>query len=167
MAGIAPRLPHPGRPATLNNMGKVGYIIVQLTWGILQSAAGAVVLATQAGRPHRMHHGAVVTEWPSRFGLSLGMFIFIGTRDLQLAASSELEGSLADRLLVHEYGHTLQSLALGPLYLLVIGLPSLIWARSHRLAACRRRDGRSYYDFYTERWANAWGERILHRPAMR
>lgn len=40
-----------------------------------------------------------------------------------------------DHLLVHEYGHTLQSIILGPFYLLVIGLPSIlsaaIWPKQH------------------------------------
>ena len=140
------------------DMGKVLYIVVQFTWGILQSLAGLGVLAVHARFPHRMHHGAIVTAWPSRFGLSLGPFVFI---------PNALDGDEADLLLVHEYGHTLQSLALGPLYLFVIGLPSLIWARSHALARKRRATGRPYYDFYTERWASSWGERILGRPAKR
>ncbi len=33
-----------------------------------------------------------------------------------------------DHLLVHEYGHTLQSLILGPFYLLLIGIPSVLSA---------------------------------------
>ena len=158
-------------------MGRVLFIIIQLTWGILQSLAGLAVLAAYAGRPHRMHHGAVVTLWPSRFSLSLGMFIFIGGVRAGAGAPAGAKGapagakavtdSVDDRLLVHEYGHSVQSLALGPLYLPVIGLPSLVWARSRRLAQRRRAAGHSYYDFFTERWANAWGERALGRPSMR
>lgn len=52
----------------------------------------------------------------------------------------------------HEYGHTRQSLYLGPLYLVVIGLPSVLWLLWHR--AHRKR---SYYWFYTERWADKLG----------
>lgn len=51
----------------------------------------------------------------------------------------------------HEYGHTRQSLYLGPLYLLVIGLPSLIWAAFYSGPAS------GYYKFYTERWADRLG----------
>lgn len=51
----------------------------------------------------------------------------------------------------HEYGHSRQSLYLGPLYLLAIGLPSLIWA------ALYRPEKGNYYDFYTERWADRLG----------
>lgn len=33
---------------------------------------------------------------------------------------------LSNQLLVHEYGHTIQSLMLGPLYLAIIGIPSTL-----------------------------------------
>ena len=52
----------------------------------------------------------------------------------------------------HEYGHCRQSRILGPFYLLVIGLPSLLWALWWT-------PGRSvgYYSFYTERLADRLG----------
>ena len=53
---------------------------------------------------------------------------------------------------MHETGHTIQSLYLGWLYLLVIGIPSLIWAGC--FGKYRRKHNISYYDFYTEKWAN-------------
>jgi hypothetical protein len=46
----------------------------------------------------------------------------------------------------HELGHTRQSKILGPLYLLVIGLPSLIHAGLHS-KVCK---DKNYYHFYTE-----------------
>lgn len=64
------------------------------------------------------------------------------------------------RLRVHEYGHTIQSLLLGPLYLIVIGLPSFVWSRWKRLIWLRRESGIPYSWFYTERWADWLGERI-------
>ena len=54
----------------------------------------------------------------------------------------------------HEYGHIKQSLILGPLYLFVIGIPSLIWA------ACYKYDSNNpngYFKFYTEKWADKLG----------
>ena len=52
----------------------------------------------------------------------------------------------------HEYGHTRQSLYLGPLYLFVVGIPSLLWAWYWT-------PGRdvSYYSFFTEKWADKLG----------
>ncbi|HUX19730.1 MAG TPA: hypothetical protein VMW69_00735 [Spirochaetia bacterium] len=73
-------------------------------------------------------------------GISLGSYVFVN-RD-------------ADELLVrHELGHCRQSLLLGPLYLLLIGLPSFIWAGVFPLIA-RLRPATDYYGFFTERWAN-------------
>lgn len=52
----------------------------------------------------------------------------------------------------HEYGHSLQSLFLGPLYLPIVGIPSLLWA-----AIWRPEFRCSYYAFYTEAWADKLG----------
>ena len=52
----------------------------------------------------------------------------------------------------HEYGHTRQSLYLGPLYLFVVGIPSLLWA-----AMWRPGFRVAYYWFFTERWADRLG----------
>ena len=71
-----------------------------------------------------------------RGGISLGNFVY-------------LRPPVYDRMARHEYGHCLQSRLLGPLYLPVIGLPSLLWAIWWH-------PGRpvGYYTFYTERWAD-------------
>lgn len=52
----------------------------------------------------------------------------------------------------HEYGHTIQSKYLGPLYLLIIGIPSFLWA-GYTLINKRV----NYYKFYTEKWADKLG----------
>jgi len=62
----------------------------------------------------------------------------------------------------HEYGHQLQSYILGPLYLLVIGLPSGLWCWfiQDLVNKNRKKKGKptlSYYWFYTESWANKLG----------
>ena len=62
-----------------------------------------------------------------------------------------------DELIVrHEHGHQLQGMLLGWLYLLVIGVPSLVWC----LFIHPRKHG-SYYDFWTERWANKLGKVVI------
>lgn len=60
-----------------------------------------------------------------------------------------------DTTLKHEWGHTLQNFLLGPLYLIVIGIPSIVWATFFE--KYRRRTGTNYYSFYTEAWAERWG----------
>ena len=123
------------------------YSVCQWTWGFLQSLLGLVVFLVCARDSHYRCRGAVVTEWKNDSGLSLGMFIFVP------------KGS-SERLLKHEYGHTIQSLMLGPLFLLIIGIPSFLWAS---LPVCRKRRREkkiSYYSFYPERWADKLGKAI-------
>lgn len=56
--------------------------------------------------------------------------------------------STKEKSIKHEYGHCIQSRILGPLYLIVIGLPSIMHAW---LCRCKNH---SYYDFYPEKWAD-------------
>ena len=58
-------------------------------------------------------------------------------------------------ILKHEQGHQIQSRILGWLYLPVIGIPSIIWAGC--FGWYRNKYDFSYYDFYTERWADILG----------
>lgn len=53
----------------------------------------------------------------------------------------------------HEWGHTRQSRMLGPLYLFVIGIPSILHAAVHS-RWCKQK---SYYHFWTEKWADKLG----------
>ena len=61
--------------------------------------------------------------------------------------------------LSHEYGHTIQSYILGPLYLLVIGLPSILWCGWISNWKCNQ--DKSYYWFYSEKWATYLGLKYL------
>ncbi len=125
------------------------YILCQCTWGGLQSLLGLALCLREAGAPRFWYRGALVTRWRARSSLSLGMFVFLSVRT---------DEETARRLLVHEYGHTVQSLLLGPAYLLVIGLPSLTWALAPALVRRRAEKGIPYSAFFTEGWANRLGE---------
>ena len=58
-------------------------------------------------------------------------------------------------VLKHEKGHQLQSHKLGWFYLLVIGIPSIIWASCFE--NYRKKHNVSYFSFYTEKWADKLG----------
>ncbi len=64
-----------------------------------------------------------------------------------------LSPKATEGIIKHEWGHTRQSLLLGPLYLIIIGVPSILWAATHKTIA----PGKSYHWFYTEAWANKLG----------
>lgn len=139
-------------------MGAPLYLLLQCTWGLLQTALGAAVFLRYCRLPHFRYHGAVVTVYPLYSSLSLGPFIFLTDKPPRDRGGAVPDREMSRRLLVHEYGHTVQSLILGPLYLPAVGLPSLLWAQ---LPFCQRRwrGTVSYFSFYTERSANRLGER--------
>lgn len=130
------------------------YRLVQCTWGALQTLLGAVLFLTQLKNPHFSYHGAVATVWHRHGGsVSLGMFVFIDIQHTRPDTDAER------RLLYHEYGHTIQSLFLGPLYLLIVGLPSILWAGCFEKYRCRKKV--PYDRFYPEKWANILGARYI------
>lgn len=134
------------------------YIIWQCTWGALQTLLGFIMFLTHIGGKHFRYRGAIITEWKKRTGVSLGLFVFVPDEPSFGAERSE-------KLLIHEYGHTIQSLMLGPLYLFIIGIPSALWCS---LPCCKkmRKDKRiSYYSFYTEKWADRLGERAAGKKS--
>ncbi len=127
-------------------MRKILYYTLQWTWGLPQNLVGLVLWLCCKGEREPGFHGARVKRWHLPGSAGLGMFIF-------------LDRHASRRVLVHEYGHSVQSLILGPLFLIVIGLPSLLWASLAVAQRYRHRRGRSYYWFYPERWANYLGNR--------
>lgn len=55
----------------------------------------------------------------------------------------------SNRVIDHEHGHCIQSTYLGPLYLLVIAIPSVLHNIWYKI--CNR--SWDYFSFYTEAWA--------------
>ena len=74
-------------------------------------------------------------------GLTLGRFIFVNQHFVDL-----------EETILHEIGHVKQSRILGPLYLIIIGIPSISWAGLRRLIPALKKI--NYYSFYPENWAN-------------
>lgn len=77
-----------------------------------------------------------------KYGISLGRYIIVNSVLRDYAGNTER----------HELGHCRQSVMLGPLYLFVVGIPSILWA-----AWWKPDRGISYYSFYTEKWADRLG----------
>ena len=84
---------------------------------------------------------AVVREFPAG-GVSLGEYIIIH----QSCDDEETRK--------HEMGHRRQSRMLGPLYLLIVGLPSVCLCL---LAKKSRTISANYYHHFPENWANRLG----------
>ncbi len=148
-------------------MKKVLYIVIQCTWGIVQTSLGFIVFLINIKKKHYFYHGAVITERNVPSSVSLGMFVFITTnpmKDKRRKGRIPVE-ELSKRLLVHEYGHTIQSLILGPLYLIVIGIPSTLWGFLPYFQN-KRNNGVSYFSFFTEKFANYLGEKVTKEKSM-
>ena len=82
--------------------------------------------------------------------ISLGNYIITNPYDYQIT----------DMLIRHEYGHQRQSLYLGPLYLLVIGIPSLvgnIWDANFHKNWPPLKSYKWYYNQPWEKWADKLG----------
>ena len=90
---------------------------------------------------------AIVIPCVMRGAVTLGNYVFVGL-------NSEYKETVK-----HELGHTIQSKILGPLYLIVIGIPSITYCGLRRIFPSLRK--KNYYDFYTEKWANNLSEKHI------
>ena len=131
-------------------MKRILFWFVQWTWGFPQSLLGLILCFIHRNQPHSFYQGCIVTYWPIRGSLGVGMFLFLGCDDPQVR--------------VHEFGHAVQSLILGPLFLPLIGLPSFLWCNLPVFRRLRREKGVSYYSLYTESTANLLGRAVTKEP---
>jgi len=139
------------------------YNLLQWTWGLPQTLIGALIFLMNRKQPHYSYHGSRVTVWKSKSSLSMGAFVFVTDDPFFYYDGKRAEytcEAFRNMLLVHEYGHTLQSLIFGPLYLLAVGVPSVAWSFWPPCVKKREREHISYFSVYPERWANRLGERF-------
>lgn len=109
--------------------------VLLYVWQLPQNVLGLIVKTITRSQKTTTGH----CYWKYHSGLSLGKYVFVNER-----ASTET--------IRHEEGHQKQSRMLGPFYLLVIGIPSFVWASLRHFGLFRKK---SYYSFYTEKWADS------------
>lgn len=117
----------------------IAYVILFI-WQILQNIIGVVMwLYFKIRGDVRVvvnnKYSKVYTSEYMSGGISLGCFAFVGCYY-----------SNTEEVRRHEQGHMVDSKIMGPLYLLIVGLPSILNA-AFGFTKC-------YYDFFCERWAN-------------
>jgi hypothetical protein len=79
--------------------------------------------------------------------MGMGMFLFIDPKN-------------PPQIIVHEFGHAVQSAILGPLFLPIMGIPSILWCNLPQCRKHRKNKQVSYYRFYPERTANRLGSLV-------
>ena len=118
-------------------------------WQLPQNILGLLVILFTGA-----HKIAGTSEWVasnrSYFGVSLGNYVIFGGA----GGSGRSVYSLK-----HEYGHQKQSMYLGPLYLLLIGLPSIIGNIYDKIAH-RTWDFQSRYCWYYKQPWEAWADKL-------
>ena len=109
-------------------------------WQLPQNVLGLLVYLVNIKSVRKVYDSSLnvwyyTAKHVSDKGISLGKYIFIDS-DREVTLNS----------IRHERGHQKQSLYLGWLYLLVIGLPSLIWNILHRYIE---------FDYYSTWWEHS------------
>lgn len=120
--------------------------ILYIIWEFPQTVLAFMIIAFLKRKivryeDYRSTNVFYVKDFPG--GISLGRYIILAERCYRRESVKK-----------HEFGHSMQSLYLGWLYLTVVGIPSLtrsiIW-RSFKLKSG------DYYRGYPENWANRLG----------
>ncbi len=136
----------------MQNFSKPLFYIIQWTWGLSVNLIGLIpyLFCVAKGYRREKFGNAYIVYVPwNQGGLTLGLFIFM--------RENHPNETWTYNTRIHEYGHTWQCLLLGPLYWLVICIPSFIWCNCFE--GWRRKNHKSYYIFYPEKWANYNGQK--------
>lgn len=130
------------------------FYLIQWTWGLPVNLVGGIafLINTKIKKRRWQRFGyAYIVYIPWNAGaLSLGLFIF--------ARDNHPKKNWTYNTRIHEYGHTWQCLLLGPLYYIVIAIPSFIWCNV--FGGYRKKHNISYYALYCESWANSFGQKF-------
>lgn len=116
------------------------------TWELPQTLLGWLIMAffmlfVENTTKHRLNNEVVlVTIKQPLFGVSLGRYVV-------------LNYLMGTQTLNHEIGHCIQSKILGPLYLIVVGLPSITMNILSTFGILRR-------DRYYKRWPESWADEL-------
>ena len=145
--------PDMNKALAVKGLPRVLFYIIQWTWGLPVNIVGVIayLFCTRILKYEKGKFGnafIVYVPWNAG-GLSMGLFIFMKANHHSERWSYNTR--------IHEYGHTWQCLLLGPLYYLVIAIPSVIWCNV--FASYRKKNNISYYKLYCEGWANNWGQK--------
>lgn len=126
-------------------------ILISFIWELPQLIIGIlylIVMRVKFKSRYRLSFIFAFNKY-SEFGISFGKVIALPSEDSQM------------ELLAHEYGHSIQSMMLGPFYLFVVGLTSSMRYLYYALKSKNEMDEakkmkiwEEYYRGFPESWAN-------------
>lgn len=116
--------------------------IIKYLWQLPQNILGLIVISIlkaekRSYKVRDITYTIYTANW--RGGVSLGNYMIV---DLSIHG---------DKTILHERGHQIQSLILGPLYLILVGIPSITF---NILTMLTILDINKYYKRYPEFWAD-------------
>lgn len=128
--------------------------IILFAWELPQNILGMATFLNQKrnGKILKIEFGQerIFFETPL-LGVSLGLFIF-------WTKFTNRYDYLTGDCKLHEYGHSVQSRILGPLYLIIVGLPSAMrHLYSKRYIRKTGKNWDAYYSGFPENWADKLG----------
>ncbi len=115
--------------------------MIRYIWQIPQHLLALLIIKISKANFKKQYNHTKVYVTDRRFGISLGNYIIVYRYSDK-------------QLMKHEYGHSIQSLYFGPLYLIIIGLPSIIMNILTRLRILKLYN---YYKRWPENWADTLG----------
>ena len=123
--------------------------ILLYIWQLPQNLLGLIMLLFMKPYASKEKYRGItyIVSQKMSGGISLGNYIIL--------SNSYKDKERSTNIWDHEWGHTRDSRMFGPLYLIVIGLPSLIWAWMYGSIIPYTDNG--YYKFYTEKRADRLG----------
>lgn len=109
-------------------------------WQLPQNLLGLLIIAIFKGKKVAMNENVWIVN--QSFGISLGQYIILGT------------SYYCTKVCAHELGHCYQSLYLGPFYIFIIGIPSIIM---NLISQVNDKFAANYYNRFPENWADKLG----------
>jgi len=132
------------------------FLVAIFLWELPQNILGIIVWVLFRHKISKAEilHGRLFFQTKG-FGVSLGSFIFWSESVFETAPN-------IPRIKAHEYGHAIQSLIFGPLYLILVGIPSFSrFFYSSFYYRFSKTGWKNYYKGYPENWADKLGMKYL------
>lgn len=136
-------------------MNKVLFWLLQITWGAIMNVIGLIaflVLVISGHKPRRFHQMVYFIVGSNWGGINLGFCTIISR------ASGE-------STLRHEHGHFIQNALFGPLFLVLVAIPSFTRSQYRNWLVRTKRKTRKelpdYYSIWFEGQATDFGYKYL------